>query len=86
MQSHKKSINYVNFFSLDEYNNNDLEINGGRTMSSSSHYCPILGKQVKVKGDYKETPKTTDRHTAMCQNNKKECDGNCGGCAAMIGN
>lgn len=53
-------------------------------MSSQSHYCPIMGKRVKVKGDYKEAPKNINRHTALCQNNKKECDGNCSGCAVML--
>ena len=53
-------------------------------MSSQSHYCPIMGKRVKIKGDYKEAPKNINRHTALCQNNKKECDGNCSGCSVML--
>ena len=55
-------------------------------MSSSSHYCPILGKRVKIKGDYKEMPKNISRHTAICQNNHKECDGNCSGCMMLVNN
>lgn len=53
-------------------------------MSGSSHYCPVLGKRVKVKGEFKEAPRSINRHSAMCQNNKKECDGKCEGCSIMV--
>jgi hypothetical protein len=43
-----------------------------------------MGKRVKIRGDYKEAPKNINRHTALCQSNKKECDGNCSGCAVML--
>ncbi len=86
MQMEKKSINDVNFFLFNEYNNSDLQIKRRNNMSTTSHYCPILGKRVKIKGDFKETPKNTSRHTAVCQNSKKECDGNCEGCMMLVNN
>ena len=55
-------------------------------MSNQSHFCPLLSKKVKIKGDLKAPPKNLQRHSAICQNNRKECDGNCQGCMILINN
>lgn len=55
-------------------------------MSNQSHFCPLLLKNVKVKGDFKAPPKNLQRHSALCQTSKKECDGNCRGCMILINN
>lgn len=52
-------------------------------MKSISHYCPILDRIVKIKGEREEDNKKFSKHTAICQEEKSKCSGNCEGCSLM---
>ncbi len=52
-------------------------------MKSISRYCPILDRIVKIKGEGEENSKKYCEHTAICQEEKSECNGNCEGCSIM---
>lgn len=44
-------------------------------------YCPIIGKRIRVVGDYSQNNKITfSDKKAVCQVEKGKCSGNCSTC------
>ena len=52
-------------------------------MSSATKYCPILGRRVKIKSECEDKKKEMARDVAVCQTEKKVCNGNCQGCSML---
>ncbi len=52
-------------------------------MKSMNNYCPLLDRIVKIKSDKEEKDKGFSQHIALCQKEKKVCNGNCEGCSLL---
>lgn len=52
-------------------------------MSSTSKYCPILDRRVKIKSECEEKTKSITHDVPICQNDKNVCVGNCKGCSLI---
>ena len=52
-------------------------------MEPMSRYCPVLDRIVKVKSEMEEEKRKPVSHVAICQKEKKVCNGDCNGCFMM---
>lgn len=52
-------------------------------MSSTTKYCPVLDRRVKIKSECEEKKKDIMRDIPICQNEKNVCNGICKGCSML---